>query len=51
MTPTPGSVAAVQQGCTCPIMDNAHGIGYMGKSGVFVMNAGCPLHGVKSNDP
>lgn len=46
----PGSAAAIQQGCTCPILDNAHGQGYMGKPGVFVMNAGCPLHAPTHTD-
>ena len=46
----PGSEDATCQGCTCPIIDNAQGRGYMGKPGVFVMSAGCPLHGVKPDD-
>jgi len=50
MSDEPGSPAAVAKGCTCPILDNGHGRGYMGgvknKDGevMFVMNAGCPLH-------
>ena len=46
--PTPGSPAAVAQGCTCPVYDNAHGAG-MGRDEhgrvVYVMSEGCPLHG------
>ena len=46
--PTPGSPAAVAQGCTCPVYDNAHGAG-MGQDEhgqvVYVMREDCPLHG------
>jgi hypothetical protein len=49
-TPPPGSDAAIDQGCTCPVLDNGRGRGYMGQPGVFVMNAGCPLHGVDCLD-
>lgn len=49
-TPNPGSNEAVNKGCTCPIMDNARGRGYMGIPGQFVMSAGCPLHGVNTNE-
>lgn len=59
--PNPGSGEAIEQGCLCPVLDNAHGLGYMGgaksSSGepLFVMNMECPLHGVpiklpQSND-
>lgn len=50
--PTPGSRDAGSMGCTCPIIDNGHGHGYMGglkdKDGnvVFVTQADCPLHGL-----
>lgn len=43
-TPRPGSEAAVAIGCTCPVMDNGHGAGYMGNPEVFMMNEGCPVH-------
>lgn len=55
--PNPGSDAAVAKGCKCPILDNAHGKGYMGsyadKDGgpVFVMMQNCPLHGKKLTQP
>ena len=42
--PHPGSPEAVAKGCTCPILDNAHGGGYLGIPGMFVMTGGCPLH-------
>lgn len=43
-TPNPGSDEAIKQGCICPVIDNAHGKGYMGKEGVFVFTGDCPLH-------
>lgn len=42
--PSPGSAEAVRSGCTCPIVDNGYGRGYMGQPGVFVVSEGCPLH-------
>lgn len=39
----PGGARAVENGCTCPVLDNGHGKGYMGQ-GVFVVSVGCPLH-------
>ena len=42
--PTPGSDLAIKQGCVCPVLDNEHGKGYMGMSGIFVQRAGCPVH-------
>jgi len=50
--PTPGSDLALDQGCTCAVLDNAHGKGFQfGKdSGVcFHMSSDCPLHGTKLN--
>ena len=40
----PGSKEAVDKGCTCPIMDNGAGRGYMGQVGKFWITYGCPLH-------
>ena len=48
--PHPGSPEAVAKGCTCPILDNAHGGGYLGIPGMFVMTAGCPLHAPTHTD-
>lgn len=45
--PSPGSDAAIANGCTCPIMDNAHGKGYMGVPGIYVYSGDCPLHRLK----
>lgn len=46
----PGSDEAIKAGCTCPVMDNAHGKGYLGGvkdedgNTVFVYNGDCPIH-------
>lgn len=56
MTPKPGSKEAAEQGCTCPVIDNGHGKGYMGgvkdKDGnvMFVINANCPIHGEEASN-
>lgn len=42
--PNPGSKEAIDFGCKCPVLDNAHGKGYLGIEGVFVFNESCPLH-------
>jgi hypothetical protein len=53
--PNPGSTEAQKRGCTCPILDNAHGRGFPwprddGLDPVlnpsFWITEGCPLHGV-----
>lgn len=43
--PNPGSDEALSQGCRCPVLDNAHGRGYMGVKGDFAKREDCPLHG------
>lgn len=44
--PNPGSDDALDVGCTCPVLDNAHGKGhFMGGSGVFAYDTTCPVHG------
>lgn len=47
MTPNPGSDAAIEAGCTCPVLDNNHGAG-VGKGAdgtpLFWYNSGCPVH-------
>lgn len=40
----PGSDDALERGCTCPVLDNNHGAGYMGTDH-FVVRFDCPLHG------
>ena len=52
----PGSDEAIASGCTCPVMDNGHGRGYLGgvtdEQGqtVFVIRLDCPLHGKKAEE-
>ena len=43
----PGSDAAVEQGCTCPVIDNRHGAGAWEFEGEmhWWRAEGCPLHG------
>ncbi len=52
VTPNPGSQAALDRGCMCPVMDNGHGRGMYGgavrtadDAPIFVFVADCPLHG------
>lgn len=42
--PNPGSDEARAKGCICPVLDNAHGRGWMGVEGSFVYREGCPVH-------
>lgn len=42
-TPKPGSNDAVKAGCTCPVLDNARGAGWLG-TGEFWFTEGCPVH-------
>jgi hypothetical protein len=44
MIPNPGSDAAIALGCTCPVLDNGHGRGYMGQKGIYIYNLACPVH-------
>lgn len=45
-TPNPGSDEAIEQGCTCPVYDNARGKGIMGEERFgFWLDKYCPLHG------
>ena len=41
----PGSDEAIAAGCKCPVLDNAHGKGWLGMGGVYVMREDCPIHG------
>lgn len=40
--PNPGSPKAIEQGCKCPVLDNAHGKGHY--RGGFAIRKDCPLH-------
>lgn len=42
--PNPGSNAALEQGCICPVMDNWRGDPMLGEIRGFVEVVGCPLH-------
>ena len=43
--PSPGSDEAKARGCTCPVMDNAHGKGVPHSGGViFWFDETCPIH-------
>jgi hypothetical protein len=55
--PNPGSDAAIDANCSCPVMDNHHGRGipWPREDGLdptehpsFWVNADCPLHGTAS---
>lgn len=41
----PGSDAAIAAGCLCPVLDNAHGRGWLGQEGVYCHSGDCPIHG------
>lgn len=42
----PGSDEAIEAGCTCPVLDNAHGEGR--GDGTFWISGDCPIHGTKA---
>lgn len=50
MKHNPGSDEAIAAGCKCPVLDNAHGRGYLGGvkdergQTVYVYNFDCPVH-------
>ena len=46
-TPDPGSDKARKLGCTCPVLDNAHGKGAWGTTGkgrLYWFNEHCKVH-------
>ena len=45
----PGSDEAIKMGCTCPVLDNAHGNGARGDPDLFWINKDCPIHGKYTN--
>ncbi len=51
----PAHPAAVADGCTCPVLDNANGrgCGFLSEDGepVFIVNLKCPRHGSASQFP
>ncbi len=42
--PNPGSDTAIEQGCTCPVLDNGRGDDELGRIRGFYINAACPMH-------
>jgi hypothetical protein len=42
--PNPGSDAAIDLGCICPVLDNGHGNEQLGKERGFWISADCELH-------
>ena len=49
--PNPGSDQALDLGCTCPVLDNGHGIGVWDEklgTHVFWQTRGCPIHHARS---
>ena len=47
----PGSDAALDRGCTCPVLDNARGAGHLGLGREWWISEGCPLHGGAGPEP
>jgi hypothetical protein len=45
--PTPGSEEAIRLGCTCAVIDNHYGKGFLMSDGEahFWISSDCPLHG------
>jgi hypothetical protein len=49
--PNPGSKEALALGCTCPVLDNAHGEGITyGGERAWWINRKCPIHERGSDD-
>jgi hypothetical protein len=49
-TPSPGSPAAVKQGCRCPVIDNRYGKGIRDDREEYWITYYCPLHGMEAED-
>jgi hypothetical protein len=49
-TPNPGSPKAVEEGCTCPVLDNRYGKGVRDDREEFWIACQCPLHGLHAED-
>lgn len=47
--PNPGSDAALDKGCTCPVVDNGHGNEELGNTRGFWISGDCPLHAKKGD--
>lgn len=40
--PTPGSIEAIEQGCSCPVRKNNHGKGINNNPNAFEVGHDCP---------
>ncbi len=49
-TPPPGSLEAVAEGCTCPVIDNRGGKGIRDDRDEFWIMVQCPLHGLHARN-
>jgi hypothetical protein len=49
--PTPGSDAAIEQGCTCPVTDNNHGRRPPYPPNGWWYDVACRVHGVDQEPP
>ena len=51
--PHPGSDEALDQGCSCPVLDNARGagIGCDGEQFGWWISGDCPMHGEQPSPP
>ncbi len=48
----PGSDEAIEQGCTCAVLDNCHGAGFPFRGAVcFYITEDCPIHGNGAGEP
>lgn len=43
--PNPGTHEDKEIGCTCPVIDNHYGRGYLNDSKTFIYNMSCKIHG------
>lgn len=46
----PGSDEAIKHGCTCPVLDNAHGAGIFGLGRDWYISGDCPVHAEGRDD-
>lgn len=49
--PNPGSQAAKDGGCLCPVLDNNHGRGAPWPPNGWWTRPDCPMHGHEAGDP
>lgn len=49
-TPKPGSALAIEQGCTCAVLDNNHGTFAPFPPDGWWITQGCPVHNASDPD-